>query len=133
MNQGRRLALGCLDSSFILHPSSFSLGAAPLRLEVERVARVLAQLADGPAVGGDGLGGEPGAGRLVQQRGLHELVGEAGHGAADADAADVGAAADAADPAALADVAVDHRPPAAELDQALGPAVLAGEFGLLVV
>ena len=71
------------------------------------------------------------AGRLVHER--HELVGEAGHGAADADAADVGAAADAGHPAALGDVAVDHRPPAADLHQALGRAVLVGEVALLVV
>src|SRR4051812_34001791 len=73
-------------------------GFAPLGLEVERVAGVLAELADRPAVGGDGLGRELRAGRLVEQRRLHELVREAGHGAADADAADVGAAADAAHP-----------------------------------
>ena len=69
--------------------------------------------------------------RLVHER--HELVGEAGHGAADADAADVGAAADAGHPAALGDVAVDHRTPAAQLHDALGRAVLVGEIALLVV
>src|SRR5262249_56969816 len=62
-----------------------------------------------------------------------ELVGEAGHGAGDADAADVRAAADAVDPAALGHVALDHRSPAAQLDQAAWRAVLAGEHALLVV
>lgn len=56
-----------------------------------------------------------------------------GHGAGDADAADIGAAADAGHPAALGHVAVDDRPPAADLDQALRRAVLVGEIGLLVV
>src|SRR6478736_10473283 len=69
--------------------------------------------------------------RLVHER--HELVGEAGHRAADADAADVGAAADARHPAALGDVAVDHRPPAADLHLALGRVVVAREVALLVV
>src|SRR5262245_44223785 len=92
---------------------------SPLRLLIERGSCVLAQFANGPAVGGDGLRREPGAGRLVEQRGLHELVGETGHRAADAHSADVGAAAHAADPAAFADVAVDDWPPAAELDEAL--------------
>src|SRR6185369_14057019 len=63
----------------------------------------------------------------------HELVRKARHGAADTDAADVRTAADAADPAALRHVALHHRPPAAELDDALGRAVLVGELALLVV
>src|SRR4051794_20746891 len=96
---------------------------SPLRLRIHGRLRVLAELADGAAVGGDGLGGEFGAGRLVEEGRLHELVGEAGHRAADADAADVGTAADAVHPAALADVALHHRPPAAELDDALARTV----------
>src|SRR5262252_9823897 len=63
----------------------------------------------------------------------HELVGKAGHGAADADAADVGTAADAGHPPALGDVAHDHRTPASELDDALGRAVFVGEIPLLVI
>src|SRR6266542_4539343 len=74
---------------------------------------------------------DPRARRLVHER--HELVGEAGHRAGDADPADVRAAADAVDPAALGDVALHHRAPAAELDQALGRAVLGGEVALLVI
>ena len=69
-------------------------------------------------------------GRLVHER--HERVGEAGHGAADADPADVGASPDAAHPAALGHVAVDHRPPAAELDLALVRVEVPGEIALLV-
>src|SRR5437016_2215255 len=106
---------------------------SPLRLRVHRRLRVLAQLADGAAVGGDGLGGEFGAGRFVEEGRLHELVGEAGHRAADADAADVGAAANTVHPAALADVALHHRPPAAELDDTFARAVADREIGLLVV
>src|SRR6185295_3763284 len=74
---------------------------------------------------------EPAAGGLVHER--HELVGEAGHRAADADPADVGTAAHAVDPAALGHVALDHRAPAPELDDALGRAVLGREVPLLVV
>src|SRR6266540_2265991 len=91
----------------------------------------LPQGADDAAVETAGGGRDLGAGGFVHER--HELVGEAGHGAADADAADVGAAADTVDPAPLRDVAFDHRAPAAQLDQALGGAVLGGELSLLVV
>ena len=67
---------------------------------------------------------------LVHER--HELVREAGHRARHADAADVRAAADAVDPAAHRHVALDHRPLAAELDQAaVVGAVLGRELALL--
>src|SRR5690349_3447093 len=69
--------------------------------------------------------------RLVHER--HELVGEAGHRAADADPADVRAAADAGHPPALGDVAVDDRPPAADLHLALRRVVVLREVALLVV
>src|SRR3954454_12154529 len=71
------------------------------------------------------------AGGLVHER--HELVGEARHRAGDANAADVRTAADAVHPAALGDVAVDHRAPAADFNQALRRTILVGEVGLLVV
>src|SRR3954469_4642814 len=106
-------------------------GLAPLGLPVEGVRGETAQAADGRAVDADGAGGQPPARRFVHER--HELVRETGHGAADADAADVGAAADAVHPAALGHVALDHRAPPAELDDALRRAVLGGEVGLLVV
>ena len=77
-----------------------------------------------------GAGHERAGGRVHERL---ELVREAGHRAADADAADVRAAAHAVDPAALGHVALDDRAPAAELDQALGLAVLGGELALLVV
>src|SRR5579863_2547269 len=70
-------------------------------------------------------------GWLIHKR--HELVREAGHGAADADAADVGAAADSGHPSAFGNVAVHHRTPASELHDALGRAVHFGEVALLVV
>src|SRR5262249_58878226 len=44
-----------------------------------------------------------------------------------------GATADAGQPAAFGPVAVDHRPPAADLDQALRRAVLMGEIALFVI
>src|SRR6476620_4615954 len=104
---------------------------APLRLLVDRAHRDAAQPADDRAVHRAGAGRDLAAGRLVHER--HELVREARHGARDADAADVGTAADAVDPAPLRHVALHHRPPAAELYQALGGAVLRGELALLVV
>src|SRR4051812_22948762 len=104
---------------------------APGRLLVDRRVRDPAQLADHAPVAAGEHRGHAGAGRLVHER--HELVGEAGHRAADADAADVRAAADAGHPPALGDVAVDDRPPAPDLDQALGRVVVLGEVALLVV
>src|SRR3954467_4534750 len=76
-------------------------------------------------------GGELPAGRLVHEG--HELVREARHRAADADATDVRAASDAVDPAPLGHVALHDRSPAAQLDDALGRAVLGREIALLVV
>src|SRR5689334_19794669 len=68
------------------------LGVPPLRLLVHRAVGDPAQAADQLAVARGQRGGQAAAGRRVHER--HELVGEAGHRAADADAADVGAAAD---------------------------------------
>src|SRR5689334_10178798 len=104
---------------------------APFRLLVHRLHGEAAQCPDDRAVHAAGRGGHLRPGRLVHER--HELVREAGHGAGDADAAHVGTAADAVDPAPLGHVAVDHRPPAADLHQALGVPVLGGELALLVV
>src|SRR5438093_1470547 len=61
--------------------------AAPPGLLVDRGLGEAAQSADHAAVDPDGVGGQFGAGRLVHEG--HELVGEAGHGAADTDAAHV--------------------------------------------
>src|ERR671912_878886 len=106
-------------------------GLAPLRLLVHGLGGDVAQASDHRPVHAAGRGRDLAAGWLVHER--HELVREPGHGAADADAADVGAAADAVEPAPLGDVALHHRTPAADLDQALGRAVLGGEVALLVV
>src|SRR3954470_23041683 len=89
----------------------------PLRFLVHRLVGDAAELAHGLAVDPDEVRGDPAAGRRVHER--HELVGEAGHRAPDADAAHVRAAPDAGHPAPLGHVAVDHRPPAPDLDQAL--------------
>src|SRR5712675_2768200 len=104
---------------------------APLRFLVQGAGGIAAEAAYHRAVHTARGRRHRRARRLVHER--HELVREAGHGAGNADAAHVGAAADAVDPAALGDVALDHRPPAAQLDQALGRAVLVGEVALLVV
>src|SRR6266545_2413595 len=61
-----------------------------------------------------------------------ELVGEAGHRAADAHAAGLHATTHVVDGPALNDVAVDDGPPAPDLDEALGISVVLGEDALLV-
>src|SRR6516164_1908114 len=104
---------------------------APLRFLVRRLGGETAEAAYHRAVHAAGGRRDPCPWRLVHER--HELVGEPGHRAGDADAADVGAAADAVDPAPLGHVALDDRSPAAQLDQALRRAVLAGERAFLVV
>src|ERR1700734_741493 len=103
----------------------------PLGLLVGRLGGEAAEGADHGAVEGARGRGHLRARGLVHER--HELVREARHGAGDADPAHVGAAADPVDPAALGHVALDHRSPAAQLDQALGRAVLVREVALLVV
>src|SRR5262249_45299507 len=103
----------------------------PLRLLVDGVVGDGPQVADDAAVEADEVGGEKGAGRFVHEG--HELIGEAGHGTGDTDAAEVGTAADARHPAALGDVAIHDRPPAADLDEALGRAVFVRKVRLLVV
>src|SRR5581483_7097413 len=104
---------------------------APLRFLVDRLGGEAPQAADHRPVHAAGGGGHGRARRLVHER--HELVRAAGHRAGDADAAHVRAAAHAVDPAALGHVALDHRTPAAQLDQAARRAVLGGELALLVV
>src|SRR3954454_5785238 len=104
---------------------------APARLLVDGLVRDAAQLADHRPVALDESRRDAAAGGRVHER--HELVGEAGHRAADADAADVGAATDAGHPPALGHVAVDDGAPAADLDLALWRVVVLGEVALLVV
>src|SRR3984957_19283004 len=98
---------------------------------VARLGGEAAQRADHGSVHAAGRRRDPRPWRFIHER--HELVGEAWHRAGDADAAHVRAAADSVDPAPLRHIALDHRPPAAQLDQALGRAVLGGEVALLVV
>src|SRR5262249_5087096 len=103
----------------------------PDRLAVAVRHRDPAQAADGGAVDAGGAAGhERARGSLVEGG---ELVGEPGHGAADAGAPGGHAAAQVVDRAALGYVALDHRAPAAEVDQALLVALLLGEGSLLVV
>src|SRR5215469_9114778 len=124
-------------SSSLLSPGLLEAGQelvtlfAPLGLLVGRLGGEVAQGADHGPVHAAGRGGDPRTRRLVHER--HELVRESRHRAGDADAAHVRAAADPVDPAALGHVALDHRAPAAQLDQALGRAVLGREVTLLVV
>src|SRR5690349_3181589 len=94
----------------------------PVRLLVERVIGNFAQLAHHHSIALYGARREFGAGRLIHKR--HELVRETRHGAADTDAADVRAATEPGHPAALGHVALHYRPPAAQLDQALGRTIL---------
>src|SRR5579875_554893 len=102
----------------------------PAGLFVHSVVGEVPQRPDQPPVQAGDPRRELASRRLVHEG--HELVREARHGATDADAADVGAAAEARHPASLGHVAVHHRPPATQLDQALGRAVLGGELALLV-
>src|SRR3954447_9278884 len=106
-------------------------GCAPLGFLVQGARGHAPEPPDRVAVETHRVGRELAARWLVHER--HELVREPGHRAADADTADVGTATDAVHPAPLGHVALDHRPPAAELDDALGRAVLGGEVALLVV
>src|SRR5579862_5146198 len=104
---------------------------APARFLVRRARGKTAEAAYDRAVHAAGGRRDPRPRRLVHER--HELVGEPGHRAGDADAADVRAPPYAVDPASLGHVALDYGAPAAQLDQALLRAVLAGEVALLVV
>src|SRR5271156_205463 len=111
--------------------TEFGALRAPLRFLVQRLGGEAPEAAYDRAVHAAGGRRDRRARRLIHER--HELVREAGHRAGDADAAHIRAAAHAVDPAPLGHVAFHHRTPAAELDQALGRAVLAGEVALLVV
>src|SRR5579875_625581 len=104
---------------------------APLGLVVHGVVGDLAKPSHGGAEHARSERRHPGARRLVHER--HELVREPWHRAPDADPPDVRAAAHPVHPTPLGHVAVDDRSPAAELDDALWGAVLAGEVALLVV
>src|SRR5580658_6343990 len=120
-----------LPPRFLVAGQKFPARRPPLRLVLKSVGGYLAQPPDGTAVEAAGHGGDPGARRLVHER--HELVGKARHGAADTDASHVGATADAVDPPPFGDIALDDRPPASELHDALRGPVLGGEVALLVI
>src|SRR4028118_428764 len=105
------------------------LVVAPLGFLVDRVVGYAPEAPDHGAVDLGHARRERPAGRLVHER--HELVRETWHRAADADAADVRASAYPVHPTPLGHVAVDHGPPAADLDLALGRVVVPGEVALL--
>src|ERR1700721_995828 len=109
----------------------FSARMTPFRLFVDCILGHRTQGANGTAIGANGGAADFRAGWFIHEG--HELVGEAGHGAADADAAHVGAAADSGHPSSFGNVAVHNRAPASQLHDALGGAVHFSEIALLVV
>src|SRR5690242_1177021 len=130
----RSLLMPChalLVSSWMVSGGQFRAPMTPLRLFVDGTLGYRAQGANGTAVSAHGCTGDPCSRRLIHKR--HELIWEAGHGAADADAAHVGTAPDSGHPAAFGNVAVHHRPPASQLHNALWGSVHFGEIALLVV
>src|SRR5262249_28791363 len=70
--------------------------------------------------------GECRAGGFVHER--HEFVGKSRHGASDANATNVWTSSNSVHPPALGDIAVHHRPPATNLDEAFRRAVFMGEI-----
>src|SRR6516225_11488171 len=103
----------------------------PFRFLVDGRLGQGAQPLDGTAIGTGHSAGNFRSWRFVHER--HELVRKSRHSAANADAADVGAPANAGHPAPLGHVAVNHRAPATQLDDAPGRTVSFGEVALLVV
>ena len=129
---------GHFSSSFLrlvrLRPiagGELGAGMAPLGFVVHSGVCQSTQRSYCLAIRTDQGGGKAGARRFIHKR--HELVGEAGHGAADADASNVGTTANPAHPAALGHVAIHDRTPAAEFHEAAGGAILLREVSLFVV
>src|SRR5580693_2337796 len=122
----------CLSvSSWMVSGGQFRARMAPLGLFVDRGLSHGSQGTNRAPIGADSC-----AGNLCPRRFIHEghkLVGESGHGAADADAAHVGAATDSGHPATFGNVAVHDWPPASQLHNALWGSVHFGEIALLVV
>jgi hypothetical protein len=103
----------------------------PSGLFVERRLSEPAKSVNGFSVGSYGASGEQGTRRLVHER--HKFVGKAGHGATDTDAPNIRASTDTCHPTPFADVALDNRPPTAQLDDALNIAIPFGKRSLLVM
>ena len=103
----------------------------PSRFLADGVIGDAAQLANEPAVNPAGKRRNRRPGRLVHER--HEFVGESRHGAANANPAHVRTAADTVHPSALGDVAIHHRPPTPDLDQALGRTIFPRKIALLII
>src|ERR1700683_1313452 len=103
----------------------------PLGFLVQSMLGDIAESLDDGSVGFAHGARDERAGRRIHEG--HEFIRESRHGAADADSADVGTYADPPHPSALGHVAVHHRTPAAEFDQAFGLTIFRGEFALLVI
>src|SRR5271156_695681 len=117
--------------SWMISGGQFSARMTPLRFFVGGGLGHRAQGTNGAAVGADSCAGDFCPRWFIHEG--HELIGEAGHGAAYADAAHVGAAADSGHPSSLGNVAVHYWTPASQLYDALRRAVHFGEVTLLVV
>ena len=126
-DRGHRGSFSLVGSGLIAS-REFRTGMPPLRFFVDGMIRHRAKAADGHSVSANRGARKLCARRLVHER--HELIGKAGHGAADADAADVRAAANSSHPSTLGHVAVDHRSPAAKFHNALGRTVARCEVAL---
>src|ERR1700677_3093697 len=104
---------------------------SPARFFIERSLRKPAQRVNCFSVRGHRARRKQGAGWLGHKR--HKFIREARHGAADTDPSNIGTTADACHPTTFADVALDDRPPAPQLYDALNIAVLCRKLSLLVV
>src|SRR5271169_3193862 len=104
---------------------------APLRFPIHRVDGKAPQRCHRAPIHHHGRRRHLRARRLIHEG--HELVGKPGHRTTDANPADIRASADTTHPSAFADVASHYRPPASELDDTFGTAVLLLEISLFVV
>src|SRR4030095_10611869 len=122
--------------SLNLEPGTFNLVGPrcrmpPFRFFVQRRLGKIAQRANRFAVGHNRSRRKNRSGWLIHK--WHEFIRESRHRAADANTPDVGAAADSSDPASLSNIALNHRHPAPQFNEALARAVLFRELGLLII
>src|SRR5579871_1516378 len=86
---------------------------------------------DCPAIALDGLRGQQRARRLIHER--HKLVRKSWHRAADANPPNIRTTSDAAHPAAFSYVALNHRSPASQFDDAQRRPVIVRKLRLFVI